>query len=274
MQAEKVRQAMIVLAIETATVRQSAALVQDGQVLATESHAEPGSHARWLMPAIDRLLRTTGLSLAALDAFVVSQGPGSFTGLRVGLATVLGFRAVTGRPIVTVGTLDAMAWGVHAMRHTLETQAEALPICAMLPCRKGEVFWAQYERAADGALTTRVAPHVGAPEALADTIERPTLVLGDGWAEVQAAMRATNRLVSDEWQEVPEALRHPSAVTLAQVGMERLRRGELAEPVIAPLYVQRAEAELKQGAVESKSSKIMRGAMRSGRAARAAAKRA
>lgn len=268
-------QTMKVLAIETATVRQSVALAQDAQVLAADSHAESGSHARWLMPAIDRVLRTAGVTLTELDAIVVSHGPGSFTGLRVGLATALGFRAVTGRPIVAVGTLDAMAWGLHAMRSTLGAQASALPICPLLPCRKGEVFWAQYAQAADGALTMRVAPHVGSLDAVAETIARPTLVLGDGWPDVQAAMQTAGPIADGEWVEVPDSLRHPSAVTLAQVGMERLRRGEIAGEVLAPLYVQRAEAELKRGAVESKSSKIMRGAMRSGRSARATtAKRA
>lgn len=241
---------MKVLAIETATVRQSVAVVQDAQVLASASHEEPGSHSRWLLPTIDRVLQMAGCTVRDVDALVVSHGPGSFTGLRVGLATALGLRAVTGRPIVVVGTLEAMAWGVRG---------QSGPLCPILPCRKGEVFWAQYEWMPDGRLKTLCEPHVGPPEAIPASVRRPTAVLGEGWALVQEIVAPDLSLRTREWREVPPECRHPSAMTLAQAGMEQLRRGHVAEAAIVPLYVQRAEAELKRGLVEGKSARIIRG---------------
>lgn len=242
---------MKVLAIETATARQSIAVVCDAQVLASASHEEPGSHSRWLVPTIDRVLQMSGCTVSALDALVVSHGPGSFTGLRVGLATALGLRAVTGCPIVVVGTLEAMAWGLRGQRG---------PVCPILPCRKGEVFWAQYEWTADGQLKTLLEPHVGPPEAIAASVVRPTAVMGEGWTLAQEMIVPSLPLRTREWREVPPECCHPSAMTLAQAGIERLRRGQVAESVILPLYVQRAEAELKRGLVEGKSARIIRGA--------------
>ncbi len=252
---------MRVLAIETATARQSVAVVDDAQVLSSAAHHEAGSHTRWLVPAVDRVLQMAGCTVHQLDAFVVSLGPGSFTGLRVGLATALGLRAVTGRPIVTVGTLEGMVWGVRGVRG---------PICPVLPCRKGEVFWAQFEWSRDGALKTLVDPHVGPPEAIARTVSCPTLVLGDGWAQNQERVEPNLQARTREWREAPAESQHPSAITLAQAGLARLRGGQTAEAVIVPLYVQRAEAELQRGVVEGKSARILRG---EGRAAISKARR-
>ncbi|GKS57909.1 tRNA (adenosine(37)-N6)-threonylcarbamoyltransferase complex dimerization subunit type 1 TsaB [Nitrospira sp.] len=250
-----------VLAIETATSRQSVAIVEESRVLASAAHDEPGSHTRWLIPTIDRLLETARCTLAELHGFVVSAGPGSFTGLRVGISTALGLRAVTGRPIILVGTLEAMAWGARGL---------AGPLCPILPCRKGEVFWAQYEWAVDGQIKTLVEPHVGPPEAIKRMVATPTWVLGDGWKLLQEAMAPMLTDRARRWREVPVGLRHPSATHVAMAGFERLRRGDVAGHVVIPNYVQRAEAELQRGQVEGKAAKILRGA---GKAPRRASRR-
>jgi tRNA threonylcarbamoyladenosine biosynthesis protein TsaB len=101
---------MKVLAVETATAWQSVALLNGERVLACCEQEAAGSHARLLLPAIDHVFSTSGLLPAKLDGLVVSIGPGSFTGLRVGLSTVLGIRTVTQLPLVTVPTLEGMAW--------------------------------------------------------------------------------------------------------------------------------------------------------------------
>ncbi|MFO0773946.1 MAG: tRNA (adenosine(37)-N6)-threonylcarbamoyltransferase complex dimerization subunit type 1 TsaB [Nitrospiraceae bacterium] len=243
-----------VLAIESATVHQSVALVRDEAVLGEERHEEAGSHARWLVPAIDRLLARCKMDLSALDAYVVSQGPGSFTGLRVGLATALGFRAVTRIPIVTVGTLEAMAWG---LREVLG------PICPIVPCRAGEVFWAQYEWTAEGRFGRLCEPRVGPPSAVAATLTLPTAVLGAGWLASSEQIVAGDPSAegrANRWRSVDQAHFHPSAATVGRLGLLRLREGRIASETIAPLYVQRSEAELKHGLVEGKTAKILRGA--------------
>lgn len=250
---------MKLLAIETATCRQSVAIVHEGRVLASAAHDEPGSHSRWLVPTIDRVLGLSGCRLEDCDAFALSVGPGSFTGLRVGLATLLGFRAVTGKPIVTVPTLEAMAWGCQGSRG---------PICPILPCRKGEVYWAQYEWSPDGHLKRLVDAHVGPPQAVAASVTRPTFALGDGWLTSQEWIAPDLLVRTRDWREVPAGQMHPSATVVAQAGLERLRAGRVAGEIVVPQYVQRAEAELTQGRIEGKSARILRGAGRAPRRSR------
>ncbi len=126
---------MKILAVETATRCQSVAIVDDFQVLAQETHSDCASHASVLVPSIDRLLQSLTLSLKQLDGLAVSLGPGSFTGLRVGLSTMVGFRLATRLPLVTVSTLEAMAWNV---------KDESRQICPILKASRGEVYWALF----------------------------------------------------------------------------------------------------------------------------------
>ena len=99
---------MKVLAVETATSWQSVAILDDSRVLARYDQDAAGSHAKLLLPTIDRLLRETGVALKQLDGLAVSIGPGSFTGLRVGLATLLGFRTISRLPLAVRPTLEGM----------------------------------------------------------------------------------------------------------------------------------------------------------------------
>ena len=126
---------MKVLAVETATSWQSVAILDDDRVLARCDQDAAGSHARLLLPAVDRLFSQTGLVPAKLDGLVVSIGPGSFTGLRVGLSTVLGFRTITRVPLAVVPTLEGMAWSLRASNERL---------CPVLNSRRGELYWALF----------------------------------------------------------------------------------------------------------------------------------
>ncbi|MBH0193311.1 MAG: tRNA (adenosine(37)-N6)-threonylcarbamoyltransferase complex dimerization subunit type 1 TsaB, partial [Nitrospira sp.] len=124
---------MKILAIETATTWQSVAILEESRVLARQDQDASGAHGTLLLPAIERLLMETQLRLNDLDGLACSAGPGSFTGIRVGLATCLGLRAATGLPLVLVPTLEAMAWGVTS---------SVLPICPIVTSRRGELYWA------------------------------------------------------------------------------------------------------------------------------------
>ena len=225
---------MKLLAVETATSWQSVALLDDDQVLAHHDQDAAGSQARLLLPAIDQLLSETGLRLTHLDALACSIGPGSFTGIRVGLATCLGLRAATDLPLALVPTLEALA---------LNVKGTPWPICPVLTSRKGEVYWAIFRRR-NGQLERALAEHVGSPLALAQSITEPTMLLGVGWtameSEIRAALPPSIKVIGG-----PPSAGKPSAVTVGLVALEKLRQGEAAGLQITPLYVQRAEAELK-----------------------------
>ncbi|MBM4122085.1 MAG: tRNA (adenosine(37)-N6)-threonylcarbamoyltransferase complex dimerization subunit type 1 TsaB [Nitrospira sp.] len=230
--------AVKLLAVETATRRQSVAIL-DGTTVLCQSNEETGlSHAKWLVPTIDRLLQSSSLTLSALDGFAVSIGPGSFTGLRVGLATVMGFRMVTGLPLVTVPTLEAMAWNLRA---------EDRPLCPVLKARAGEVYWAFYRWKHAAGPTRLTEERVGSLESLARSIQGPTVMLGEGWVIYQDELRRLMGTRSFEVSEAPPDALAASAVSVGLAGLERLARGEIAGRGIAPLYVQRVEAEVKVG---------------------------
>jgi tRNA threonylcarbamoyladenosine biosynthesis protein TsaB len=226
---------MKLLAVETATRRQSVAVL-DGTTVLCQSDEEAGlSHAKWLVPTIDRLLQSTGLTLSDLDGFAVSIGPGSFTGLRVGLATVTGFRMVTGLPLVTVPTMEALAWNLRA---------EDRQLCPVLKARTGEVYWAFYRWEHAARPTRLTEERVGSLESLTQSIKGPTVVLGEGWVIYKDELRRLMRDRSFEVNEAPPDALAASAVSVGLAALERLARGEVAGRGIVPLYVQRTEAEV------------------------------
>jgi len=224
-----------ILAVETATGRQSVALLDGAEVVACADEDAGGAHAKRLVPAIDRLFRSGGWTLASLEGLAVSIGPGSFTGLRVGLATMLGIRSVTGLPLAAVPTLEGMAWNLRSA---------ARPLCPVLRSRVGEVYWAQYRWTDAGTLDRLGEEQVGALHEMARVLQGPTVLFGEGW---QANREAFYRLLGSRAEDVcepPVDKMHASAVSVGLAGIRLLARGLVAGLGLAPRYVQRAEAEI------------------------------
>ena len=226
---------MKILAVETATNWQSVAILEDDFILAMHEQEAGGVQGALLLPAIDRLLSQSGLQLCDLSGLACSIGPGSFTGIRVGISTCLGLRGATGLPLALVPTLEAMARSL---------ESATVPVCPMLVSRRGEVYWAIFRWAEDQRLNRVLSEQVGTPKALAQSLTEHTIVFGAGWSsmghEIQAALPPSVTVTVG-----PDRDFKPSAIQVARIGMERLRRGEIAGEVIAPLYVQRAEAEIQ-----------------------------
>lgn len=226
---------MKILAIETATTWQSVAILEDDRILATQEQEAGGAQGSLLLPAIDRLLAQSGLQLSDLSGLACSIGPGSFTGIRVGMATCLGLRSASGLPLMLVPTLEAMARSL---------EAATVPICPMLVSRRGEMYWAIFRLTGEGRLVRVVDEQVGTPQTFVQNLSEPTLVFGAGWSSMESEIRA----VLSESVTVtvgPPHVFKPSAIQVARIGMERLRRGEIAGDLVAPFYVQRAEAEIQ-----------------------------
>src|SRR6185437_2939562 len=128
----------LILNIDTATETASIALAEDGKTLFMVSNDVPKEHAVWLHTAVDRLLSETGSRMRDLSAVAVTSGPGSYTGLRVGMATAKGFCYALNIPLITETTLKVMAFAAHE-QHT----ATGL-LCPMIDARRMEVFTAVY----------------------------------------------------------------------------------------------------------------------------------
>lgn len=226
---------MKILAVETATSRLSVAILDGDRVLGREDEEAPWSHAKRLVPAIDRLLGSCRMALADLEGLAVSIGPGSFTGLRVGLATMTAFRAVTGLPLAAVPTLEAMAWNLRG---------EPRVICPVLRAKTGEVYWAQYQWLADGSLKQVQEERVGTLEALAQSVGAPMVLYGEGWSANRKELDTLLGRQRVGVREAPPDAMHPSAVSVGLAGADRIGRGEVAAQGLSPKYVQRAEAEV------------------------------
>ena len=137
----------LILNIDTALETAAVCLARDGEVVNAMMNSEQGDHAAWLHPAIADLLKQNGNSFNDLDAVAVSIGPGSYTGLRIGLAAVKGFCFALQVPLIPVGTLEIMA-------HTVKDQATGF-IGPLIDARRMEVFTAIYDK----DLGERIVPH-------------------------------------------------------------------------------------------------------------------
>ncbi len=220
---------MRVLAVETSTLAGGVALV-DGERLVAEYLLDVSvTHSERLLAAIDRVLADARWTPRDLEGLAVSIGPGSFTGLRVGVSTVKGLGWALGLPIAAVPTLDAMAATVPAA---------ALPVCPVLTARRGEVYASLYRRDGDGL--RREWDYLAlAPEELAARLAEPTLVIGDGAGGV----------ASPHARRLPPPHRAPSPACVAILGRARLRLGEtVAAHALAPFYLRPSQAELRRRA--------------------------
>jgi tRNA threonylcarbamoyladenosine biosynthesis protein TsaB len=224
---------MRVLAVETSTLAGGAALLDGDRVVGQYLLDARVTHSERLMVAVDRLLVDAGVSPRDLEGLAVAVGPGSFTGLRLGIATVKGLALALGVPVAAVGTLDAMA--------TVLPFA-SLPVCPVLDARKGEVYAALY-RWSDGAMRRAWGPLAASPADLARRLVEPTVLLGDGAGAIE----------SPHARLAPPSHRVPMPACVGLLGAARLRAGETVAPAaLVPLYLRPSEAELKRRAVATR----------------------
>jgi tRNA threonylcarbamoyladenosine biosynthesis protein TsaB len=225
---------MLVLGIETSTRQGGAALVGEEGLVSEYTLNVEVTHSERLLPAIDRMLHDAGATLGALGGLAVSIGPGSFTGLRIGLSTAKGLAYATGLPLVGVPSLEALAWAVPAARW---------PVCPVLDARKQEVYAALFRHEPAG-LRRIMEDRALAPEALCALIRKPTLFLGDGVAAYGALFA---RLLGERFLLPPPGSRGARPACVAHLGRERLLRGERdAVDALVPRYLRPSEAELRR----------------------------
>ena len=218
---------MRVLAVETSTLAGGAALLDGGLVVGEYTLDISLTHSERLMGTIDRLLTDAGWTVRDLEGLAVSVGPGSFTGLRIGLSTVKGLALALTIPIAAVPTLDAMA--------TLLPFA-ALPVCPVLDARKREVYTSLYRW--DGAAMRREWNYLAlAPADLARRLDEPVIVLGD----------AADQVDSPHARRIRPPRRGPSPAAVGLLGHSRLAMGDTIAPAdLVPIYLRPSEAELKR----------------------------
>jgi tRNA threonylcarbamoyladenosine biosynthesis protein TsaB len=243
---------MVVLALDTTTRRGSVAVLRDERVLIERSGDPEIPHGRRLPGDVLAALTDARLALADVHLFAVASGPGAFTGLRIGIATIQGLAFAHRKPVTAVSALSALANVARA-----ETRAAAGTfVASWMDAARGEVFSALYEVGDEAAseLVERDEPSVAAPDA---TLERWRSLLNDRAVVFagEGAVRYADRITA--------ALAHGAVVLphtpplAGTIGRLALQRGQSAGPphAVRPLYVRRPDAELarEQNALTGKS---------------------
>jgi len=221
---------LLILAFDTATPVGSVALVDEEKIVVGRYFDIGLQHSQRLFVEIEEVFKTANATLEEADAVAVSIGPGSFTGLRIGLSAAKGLCLAADTALVAVSTLEALAARLPYARS---------PVCAMLDARKGEVYTALYDNSA-GCPRPLSGPRAAAPNVLLD--ERagaPTIYTGNGahaYRELIAAAGPEARLA-------PPHCARPEAGAIGWLALAKLRAGETADlATVQPQYLRAPDA--------------------------------
>ncbi|UCC66676.1 MAG: tRNA (adenosine(37)-N6)-threonylcarbamoyltransferase complex dimerization subunit type 1 TsaB [Deltaproteobacteria bacterium] len=228
---------MMIVGIDTSTSCGSLGLIDGDQVVAEYSLHRRETHSARLIPSIQTLLKGAKLDLQDIDGLAVALGPGSFTGLRVGLSTVKGLALAAKKPVVGIPTLDALAHNLPFAPYL---------ICPILDARKGEVYTALYKDEGGGRVK-KLTPYQSLPPSvmLEEIPAQETIFLGDG---VRLYGELIKERLGDRAFFAPSHLMHLRGTTVAELGMKRIMAGEKADTSsLVPIYVRASDAEIHWG---------------------------
>lgn len=231
---------MKILALESSAKAASCAVLSDGVPLAQAWQATGLTHSRTLLPMVQDMLRSSELTLADMDAIAIAAGPGSFTGLRIGLATVKGLSWAADKPCIGVSTLEGMA---HPLRHL-----DGIIVCAM-DARRAQIYNAVF--LAEGGTLTRVREDraISLEDAAADirAFDGSITIVGDGATLCHEYFVNAGITCS----LAPAHLRQQSAVGIAMAAEEAGMDAAVSAQELAPVYLRLSQAERERLAREN-----------------------
>ena len=211
----------MLLAIDTSTRHAGVAICDPGRVLSSRCWRSSVNHTSELMPAVDQILRSHGLTPRDLSGIAVALGPGGFSALRVGMSVVKGLAFTTGTPVVGVGTLDLEA---HPYLHS------GLPVCAILDAGRKEVASALFGR--DGLRARE--DMVGTVDELVESVEELTLFCGEAVSSWGGLIRERLGRIAVVTDSTPAQ----RTWALCQLGWERLAGGQTEDLAsLQPYYL-------------------------------------
>ena len=242
---------MMVLGIETATAVCAAALVDDDVVRAERRYEIPQAHSEKLMECVDDCLKSAGLNLSSIDGIAISIGPGSFTGLRIGLSVAKGLAFATGKPLVGVPTLEALA--MEAVRKGIVEPDDV--IVPMIDARRDEVYTAIFRRNEKSVEQMLLSQAVRCVEAMSILSRHRRIVLAGDGADKFYQYYSQHALNSDLRIVPPDKnLQSCSALDVALCGVLKFRNGDRDNlETLEPMYVKEfyTTAKPQQLSVES-----------------------
>jgi tRNA threonylcarbamoyladenosine biosynthesis protein TsaB len=224
------------LAVDTATQSCGMAIVVDGVVQTELILSHRGTHTKQILAAIDAMLGLSEFSPAQIDAFAVTRGPGSFTGLRIGISTIKGLSLSTGKPIIGISSLEVLA---H------QAGGNVARVCSMIDARRNEIYWCIYRREG-GRLTPLTEEQVGPIDNMVRQIDDACVFVGNA---VPQYARQLPQLVRAAVQWAPDADNTIRPAVLADLAWRRFMKGDVdAVGAFAPVYLRKSDAELMYGA--------------------------
>lgn len=225
---------MKILGIDTSTRCGSVGLIDGTETVSEYLLNIPVTHCERLLEAIQYLLKEARCPMDVLDGWAIALGPGSFTGLRIGVSTVKGLAFATQKPLAGVSSLDALASQVSPTPYL---------ICSILDARKGEVYTAFYRYDEKGSLHRSTDYQAMKPADLIQKINEKVIFVGDGTKTYEDYLR--HALPSHALFPNP-SVHLPHGSTVARLGSELLRKGmALDVNTVTPIYVRPSEAEIK-----------------------------
>ena len=231
---------MKIIALESSAVTASVAVAEDERLLAQSFQNSGLTHSATLMPMAADLLKNAGLTLEEMDVVAVAAGPGSFTGVRIGVAAAKGLAWPGGKPCAPCSTLESMAWQCAHMGGE---------ICAAMDARRSQVYCARLF-AENGALTRLTPDRAMGLDELAEEVRasgRPQVLVGDGAHLAQGALEGEGLPCI----LTPPHLRFQTAWGVARAALELARAGRLVSAAaMSPSYHRLSQAERERLSAE------------------------
>lgn len=225
-----------ILALDS-TAEVSTVAVCKGEKLLSEITINTGNtHSQTLLPAVEQALKMSELTVNDIDVFACSTGPGSFTGVRIGVATVKGIAYGKNKPCISVSTLEALAYNLSGFDGV---------ICPVMNARRSQVYNALFE--CKGGMLVRIcADRAVSISELDDELSQnksPIYLCGDGYDITQKGFVQTKAYL------VPVRYRYQSAYSVAQIALEKFEHNEyLTDVELAPIYLRPSQAERERQA--------------------------
>lgn len=234
---------MKILAIDSSGLAASAAVTEDGILIAEYTVHYKKTHSQTLLPMIDEISRMIDLDLSTLDAIAVAGGPGSFTGLRIGSATAKGLGLALDKPLIPVPTLEAMAYNLYG--------AAGL-VCPMMDARRSQVYTGIY-RFQGAEFITVLAQRAEAVEETAARLNEmgePVILLGDGAAAYRDKIEG---MLQVPWTMAPAHVNRQRAGAVAALAERYFAEGRIPAAEHRPEYLRLSQAERERAERERES---------------------
>ncbi len=223
---------MLLLAIDTSTPMGSIALWENQGLSALLTVSVKTTHSEGLLPAINTILQRTQRKQNEITHLAVISGPGSYTGLRIGIATAQGLAFSRQLPCVSLTAFEVLAW---AFPHTTYT------LCPMLPARRGWIYAQLYEWHAHKPVAKSEELNIQ-PEELIHYIQSPTIFYGPGLPDYEVDLQ---EILTDDFLAVPKCMDCPRAELLAEIAFRKILQGEsVGAEKLQPHYLGPSQAEI------------------------------